>query len=239
MQTHFTKHQIETMTLVPNKILVKPTYGQHKVQIGDMELKVDFQFSPEKHAPVTGIVSNICSTLIPNKMPWETKHEIKKGDYIVYSFESATYALDPNYGNLIIDEDNEPYLMIDYEDIFVVRRNDQVIPVNGYILVSPIDEDTKTESGLITSTQKQTSGIIGKVEYVGTRNECYYAAGKKRTDVYDFHEEVKVGHLVVFGLHADVPLEYEIHPTLQEKKRFFRMQRRDILHILENELAIS
>ena len=231
MQTKLTSDLLSKMKLIPNKVLVKPTFDQHNLQLAPgLKIKIDSQYAQEKHAPTTGIVYNVCGELISENMPWHTHNEVAVGDYAVYSYESAIFSTDEDKGRFFLDENNSLYLLLDYEDLFVVRRNDLIVPVNGYLLVSPMPDETFATFTL--DTTKKNSTKWGKVEYVGARNECYYAAGKVRTDTYDFKDEVKVGDVICFETNSDLPVEYEIHHTIKEKQEYFRLQRRDILHVL-------
>lgn len=232
MQTCFSTTQIRSMKLVPNRVLIKPTLSQNHLSIAGMSLQVDKRFANEKHACVTGTIVNFSPYLFHEKMPWHTQLEIAVGDFCIYSYESAMYAIDPLHGRIFEDEKGEIYYLIDYEDIFTVRRGEQIIPVNGYILVSPVSETLQTNFSIPSHLASSESTRYGIVEYVGTRNECYYAGTKKRTDTYDFKEEVKKGDMVVFSQWSDLPLEFGVHRSLEENKSFFRMQRRDILTIL-------
>lgn len=233
MQTNFTADFLKTMKLVPNRVLVKPDFHQKEVSFSNGDtFQIDKRFAHEKHAPTTGIVINTSPELIPEFMPWKTPLEVRPGDFAVYSYESAMYCLDPDRGRILHDENNEMYFMIDYEDIFSVKREGTVIPVNGYLLVSPVTEQINTSISLPAHIAEYTSVKFGRVEYVGTRNECYYSGVRVRDDVYDIREEIIPGDLIVFSEASDLPLEYDIHKSFEDKKSFFRMQRRDILLIL-------
>lgn len=233
MQTTFTTDFLKTMKLVPNRVLVKPDFHQKNISFSNgYQFQVDKRFAHEKHAPTTGTVINIPATLIPEYMPWKCPLEIEKGDYAVYSYESAMYCLEEERGRIFRDENGEIYFMIDYEDIFSVRRGESIIPVNGYILVSPVSETVKSSFSLPKHMAEYTSVKFGKVEYVGTRNECYYLGPKVRADVYDIREEIKKGDTIVFSEASDLPLEYNLHQSIEGNKAFFRMQRRDVLLIL-------
>lgn len=232
----FNKADIAKMKLnrTPNKVLVKPTRGSNEILLpGGMKIYMDDRFGKEKHAPTTGIVANNCGKLMTARLPWETTNEIEIGDYIIYSFESAMCALDDAYGSVLFDEDGDVYLFIDYEDIFIARRNDVIIPVNGYLLVSAIEE--KESSGFEIMKENKNSSRYGLVEYVGSRNLKYMAVGKTREDIFDFEEEIKQGDIIVFNRDSDLPAEYSLHKSLGTKT-FFRLQRKDIDGIIpENE----
>jgi len=237
MSMIFTKEQIAQMKFdrTPNKVLVKPTRGTNEVILsGGVKIYMDNRFGKEKHAPTTGIIIAHCGKLIPARMLWENTNEIQTGDYAIYSYESAIYAMDEMHGRLIFDEDGDVYFLIDYEDLFVVKRNDQVIPVNGYLLVSPLGE--KSSSAFTISKEDNNSARYGTIEYIGTRNTQYIAAGKNRDDVFDFEENISQGDIIIFSRDSDLPLEYNLHRSLSDRsKLFFRLQRKDIDGIITPE----
>lgn len=231
MSMIFTKEQIMGMQFhkSPNKILVKPTRGSSEIVMSNgVKIYLDDRFEKERHAPTSGTIAAHCGNLVANKMPWETTNEIQSGDYCVFSFESAVYALDEAHGRVLLDEDNEAYLLIDYEDIFCVRRGETIIPVNGYLLVSPIEEKQLSDSFTIVR-ENNNSTKCGLVEYIGTPNKRYFFSGVPRDDVSDFDDEISVGDVIVFNANSDLPLEYSLHKSVAKNaKTFFRLQRRDI-----------
>jgi co-chaperonin GroES (HSP10) len=229
MSIKMTSSELAAITLIPNRVLVKINSTKDEMDLGEgMRFKIDKQFSEEKHAPTTGHIYNICGDLIEDKMPWHTRNVLKKGDFVVFTYEAAIYCLDPLKGRHIYDEENNQYLMIDYEDILSARRGGEIIGVNGFMLVEPITEQMISELKLPI----QKSVRYGRVAITAERNECYYAAGVKRTDVYDIHEEIKTGDIILFSKFSDIPLEYEVHRSIDGQKQYYRMQRRDILDIV-------
>lgn len=229
MSTEMKSSVLEHMKLVPNRVLVKITDTKDTVKLGDMTIGIDKQFSEEKHAMTTGIVVNHCGPLVPDKMDWETENVLMINDFVVFSYESAIYCLDPLKGRHFFDENANQYLLIDYGDIFTARRNEEIIPVNGYLLVEPVTEEIISEFKLPITTSMR----YGKIAHVSPKNKRYFAAGRERNDVYDFDEELKVGDFILFSKFSDLPLEYDIHRSLQGSKPFFRMQRRDIYDIIK------
>lgn len=164
MSLIFEKSQILSMNLhkTPNKVLVAPSRGSHEVILASgVKLYIDDRFGKEKHAPTTGTIVAHCGPLRPQRMPWTTQNEIEVGDYCVYSFESAMHAMDETHGRVLLDTANNPYLLIDYEDLFVVKREDKIIPVNGYILVSPIQEKTGAAFDIVRENENSLRfGIV-------------------------------------------------------------------------------
>jgi co-chaperonin GroES (HSP10) len=230
-----TYDELRNINLVPNRVLIQTVDNQSKVMVdGHHAFTIDTQFSEEMHAPVTGIVVNHPKYLIPELMDWHTDMDIMVGDYAVYTYESAIHALTPEHGREFHDEHGNQYLMIDYGDILAIRRDNVVKPINGYLLVEHLLEEHQTAFKLPTLKSMR----YGTVAYISPRNKCYFAAGRVRNDTYDFNEDIKVGDLVLFSKFSDVPLEYDAHSSIDKGKKFFRMQRRDILSIINpNEIS--
>lgn len=225
-----TTQELKSLKLIPNRVLVRLQDKQSEIttESGLKLMHANF-FSEEKHAPVTGIVFGLPPTLIPEIMPWETEIALQLGDDVVFSYEAALDCTNPHLGKEIHDEENNRYFLLDYEDIFVARRRKELIPVNGYLLVEPIIEEYISQIEL----PEEKSGRIGRVAFTSPRNKRYFAAGRERNDVYDFTETIKVGDMVVFSRYSDLPVEYELHNSIDGKKQYFRMQRRDIYHIID------
>ena len=129
-------------------------------------------------------------------MQWETENEILPGDFAIYSYESVMYCLEEENGRLILDENNDPYFLIDYEDVYIVKRDDTIITINGYILVEPIE--VKQDNNFKVLKDDNNSNRFGIVRHIGTRNKRYFGAGKERDDIYDFKGEINIGDVMLF-----------------------------------------
>lgn len=236
MSLFFTKDEISSMSFdkTPNKILVKPTRGSDEINLpGGIKICMDSRFGKEKHAPTTGIIKGLCKKLITSKMPWETENELQLNDYIVYSYESAMYAMEEMHGRTIIDEDGEVYFIIDYEDIFLVEREKNILPVNGYILASPIEEKTAAFFEIVK--ENKNSARFACIEYIGNPNKKYIFSGKTREDVFDCSCTLKKGDIIVFNRDSDIPVEYPLHRSIGDRSKIlFRLQRKDIDAIIPN-----
>lgn len=207
--------------LPPNKVIVKPDFKQEF--IGNTGLLNDTRFNPEMHAPTTGRIVNQCTILDRKEMDWATTIETKIGDEIIYSYEAAVNCLDEQYrGRLICDENMELYFIFNYENIFSIKKENTMIPVNGYILVSAINENINS---IINLASKQ-SARYGIIEYVGLPVLEYQRFGLPTKLYTEPKECVNVGQMVAFSQFSDLPLEYENHR--QTDKILFRMQRCDI-----------
>lgn len=225
--------ELREINIVPNRVLIQVIDNQSNLLVnGEKYLKIDTQFSEEKHAPITGIIVNYSNTLISELMEWKTSLDICIGDYAVYTYTSAIHALTPEHGREFIDEYSNKYLMIDYGDIICVKRGSAIIPINGYLLVEPLEEEYASVFKLPTLTSMR----YGRIAYTSKKNEYYISAGVKRNDTYDPIDEINPNDIIVFSHFSDIPLEYEAHLSFNKGKKYLRMQRRDIFAVVNQEI---
>jgi hypothetical protein len=226
MITQISLHDLTHSRLAPNKVIVKPDFKQNYIG-GNAKIQVDSRFSQEMHAPTTGIIINQCTTLDRKSMDWITTIETKKGDNVIYSYESALFCMDEEFkGRMFCDENQQLYFMLDYEDMFCVINPDNIIPINGLILVSAINEEYNSALNL-AGVQSCRYGIV---EYVGSKVESYQRYGLPTSTYVEPKEEIKIGSVIAFSTYSDIPLEYEAHK--QTAKTLFRMHRCDVDAIL-------
>lgn len=223
MITQLTVAELTTSKLPPNKVLVKPDFKQNYVGSGTIKLRIDTRFNEEMHAPTTGKIINQCTMLDRKSMEWATTIETSKGDEIIFSYETAMACLDEKFkGRLFVDENMDQYFLFDYESIFAIKKLDALVPVNGYVLVSAMDEVVNSHLNLTA----QQSTRYGKIEYIGTPVQHYQRGGKPTNLYTEPKETIKIGDVVAFSQFSDLPLEYEAHR--QTRQILFRMQRCDI-----------
>jgi len=124
-----------------------------------------------------------------------------------------------------------------YDDIYVAIRGEEIIPINGTVLVeacdTTVEEDVQQalRSGLHLpdTVLKEKSEIYGVVKHLGTPLRGYLRADPDLTEVYD---EVNVGDQVVFHHVRAIELQYSLHQILEKGKVIYRMRRKDILGIV-------
>ena len=133
-----------------NLVMIKldPENTSIKLRNG-FDLYVDTSYEPEKHATVMGIVYGLPSHLQftgkANKgMPWQTPLEIKMGDKVIFYYLSVINALKPENRRYVI-EGSDRYILINYEFIYAIIRDDKITPVNGYVLIEPCEDPSITQ----------------------------------------------------------------------------------------------
>jgi hypothetical protein len=100
----------------------------------------------------------------PYSMSWLTDMMLKEGDEVWFNFIASTHS-----NGFTID--GEMYLFIPYADCFVAKRGEDVVCLNGYILLSEIKKEDK--SFLYLAETEGVDQRRGKVRYVGEPNKQY------------------------------------------------------------------
>lgn len=202
------------------------------------DLFIDTTFDPERHTTVTGKIWGLPTHLtyfgIANKgMPWQTPLEAKIGDGVILYYLSVMNALKPKEGRHFI-EDGERYVLIPYQYLFVLIRDEKIIPINGYCLIEPVEDPTITQEKdrmkklgmelVVGGSRSSTNVTYGIVRYAGIPNRQYVDEGHTDEGV-----DIVVGDVVVIRRTNDIPLQYNLHQKINDGKALYRVQRRNIL----------
>ncbi|MBK5202114.1 MAG: hypothetical protein JJE45_00130 [Prolixibacteraceae bacterium] len=201
-------------------------------------LFVDTTFDPERHTTVTGTIFGLPSHLYysgePNKgMPWQTPLEAKIGDGVIVYYLSIVNALKPKESRCII-EDGERFVLIPYQFIYAIIRDEKIIPANGYVLIEPIEDPAITHDKermaklnmelIITEKRNSKEVIYGRVKYAGIANRQYVDEGSSDEGV-----DIAVDDVVVIRKSNDIPLQYDLHAKIDGGAKYYRVQRRNLL----------
>lgn len=173
----------------------------------------------------------------PNCNNSATKMEVKEGDTVYIN-------LSESLNTFIYSFKGKKYYTIKYDSIVCAVRDDKIIPVNGYVLIEPIERVRKALSHEV----KYIVPNEGRVCHMGSRNMEYkrnYAGRSLRKKepskrFYDFDDkDLSVGdevildsQLAITGLEQGAsiwPLEASSHRTLD--KPYFVCQRPKIQFI--------
>jgi hypothetical protein len=201
------------------------------------ELYVDCAFEPEKNASVTGTVYGVPSHLhytgkVNIGMPWLCDMEVNYGDKVILYYLSVINALKPQNKKYII-EGKDRYIFVNYSSIYAVYGDNFVKPINGYCLIAPVEDPSITAEKermkkigmeLIVGAKRNSKDVIyGKVKYLGKPNREY--ADKEQSDT---GIDISIGDIVVIRKTADIPLQYELHQQVNDGKKLYRVQRKNI-----------
>lgn len=144
-------------------------------------------------------------------LEWETEMELMEGDIVYMDYLAMPNAVDDG---LVIGD--KP--LVKYDDIICVVRNGQIIPVNGNLLVEPIENQT----GAFEVVRSQDMPVKGRVLFAGKPVTHYLKYPKQKE-----HDDVGVGDVVYFRKAYCTPLETPGYQTLD--KPYMYMQRRVVL----------
>lgn len=91
-------------------------------------------------------------------MKWKTRNELQKGDIAIYYYNANCWETGEFYveGQMV-------YFFIRYHNIYCVIRDGKIIPVNGYNLIEPIEENPSEKLW----TPEKKSKKYGYVRYIG------------------------------------------------------------------------
>jgi len=169
-------------------------------------------------------------------MPWDCAMELKVGDIVVH-----TYMDREDIVNIEVDDEpGELYRLMPYDDIYVARRGDEIIPLNGYCLCEEVEKEGMSKTLDVVLYNKDDNiedpvdKQIGKVAYVGEPNRAYRLDGYEKN--YDEGVDVNVGDVIVkrrSDIH--IRLEEDLHHRFFDNPvMYFIIQRKDIYGIKEN-----
>jgi len=124
-------------------------------------------------APVTGVVAKVVEKLYYNRkdtlrtMSWDCDCDTQKGDRVWFH-----HLISKNCSE--IDVEGTIYKIIPFEDLFLALRGEEVIMLNGNILLSEVLVPKLSELDITTDTVDKTRGIVA---YNGKDNRKYQAQG--------------------------------------------------------------
>jgi len=225
---------METKQTLNNLVMIKLDKENDTVK----GLFVDTSYEPERHTTVTGTIWGLPNHLQYTgkanlNMPWDTPLEAKIGDGVIMYYLSVVNALKPKESRYIL-EDGERFVLIPYQFLYAIIRDEKIIPINGYVLIQPVENPSITRERermkalgmeLIVGDKRNSNEVIyGRVKYLGTPNRRYVDENASDEGV-----DIAVGDVVVIRKTNDIPLQYDLHQKINQGVKLFRVQRRNLL----------
>jgi co-chaperonin GroES (HSP10) len=203
--------------VIGNWILVRPHYNE---QVGN--LLIDTSYEDEKYAPVSGEVVMIPDALVTELMDWETQLDVKVGDTVYFHFLGSFNAMKGE--NRTITINGETLLFIGYPSIFAAKTDGALRGVNGYSLMSPVENK---DNLLMDDLTKTYSNSLGNVVCESAPNLSYTYKG------YSDSNKVMVGDIALLNKHCTT---FVCNPIFYQSKEesFFRAQLKDIIATFES-----
>lgn len=224
------KKQFERLKLLNNYVLVKPDPGNDKVTLKNgMVLFLATSHNKEQHAVTCGTVVKLPKSLTYFEdnglynLDFFTTQELKIGDRVIFHYMQTMVNITQDR---MIEVDGEVYFLVYYDKIFCAMRGEEVIPVNGIVIVEADKGESVLSGGLIIPEQfRKKSETTGTIRYIGTPLGGYNDFQHLGPDA----DEHKVGDKILFRSVDSVPLQFELHQSLDKGKTLYRMRRKDIL----------
>lgn len=199
-----------------NKVLVKiEKEFEDTLKCG---IALDTKYNPTLHTSIVAEVVKICDELFyseysPNSMNWECDIDIQIGDTIFANFDMYFKAKDKG---LMFNNETGLYYIIDYEDIRLVKRGEDTIMCNGYILLEPIAvKDVPSElipkHILIDPNDDRNQKRFAKIYKTGKPNRHYLQSHK--VDAIN----INIGDLVILRNSAAILLETNMNRKYEDR----------------------
>lgn len=224
-----TTYEPEKHAYVTGEVIAVPKQLIFK-GVGALQWETDMELLPGDQVIIYYLAA--VNSLKKETAKWLWDEDMNK--YIFITYDNVYVARRMVKGNFLWKDKKKDKS----EAEFIENENGQftiekIIPVNGYCLIEllPNEELEKLEEryaklNLKVPKQmiKKYSSKYGIIHYAGKPNRSYKYNPKDHDQV-----EVKVGDKVVLRKHANVPLEFDYHSTLDKKIKFYRVQRRYIM----------
>lgn len=225
--------------MINNMVAIKP-FPADEIRLKSGEkLYLSIQFEEYLNAKTAGEVVAVPDKLNYNtdpdgynSMPWITDMELKVGDVVIYNYLAIKNSL--HMGQFI---DNN-VVCIPYDKIYVAIRNNEVICINGNLLVEPEEELIETFLE-VPENAKTKSKQLGIVRYAGKPNRGYrieqLQLGHTGPD-----SAVEVNSRILFNWNDAIPIQpnAELRGEIT-RGLLYRMQHKDVHGIASNYAIID
>ena len=174
-------------------------------------LFIDTTYKPEDHVEIINEVIAVPDHLKFNE--WETEMQLKVGDKVWVNYLSIIKGERVQVGG-------EVYVLVPYEKIILTKRGDELVMLNGYVLIEPVLEETQQSGIIILLKQAKQASQRGYVRHMGIPNKRY--TDESHTDEID----IKLGDMVGLKHGYNSKLESSYHQTIGD---YWVVQRRNIV----------
>lgn len=234
--------KVDGLKLINNNVAIRlDDFFNDKIKTeSGVTLYVDTTTRHPKYASTKGVISRVpdhlvcCNPKNSASLEWETEIEVMPGDEVWFQYDAVINAY--KNGNLNYTEDGKLHILANYSLLYVAKRGDQIIPLNGYCLVEPIYADEcpeglippKYRSNVIYTYAHHPIPNLFKIVHLGKPNRKY------QHQAYSDDVDVTEGDYVFTVPNSDIPLEYELYRSFSNKE-LYRIQRRLMALKLEIE----
>lgn len=223
---------LDNVKPINNLVIVKPNPDNTSLKVGKgFILYLATQYDPLRYATTTGVVVKVPDKLdnfeisSNASLQYDTDLEVQVGDTVIFHY--LTRDANVRDGRILTINDEE-YFQIRYDRLFCAIRNDEIIMLNGTLIVEADREELESEF-LITQHTNKKSQTRGVVRYAGSPLKGYRDFPDDGGDL----DEVAVGDHIIFRSVDALPLQNDTQQLIDRGKTYYRMQRRDVLLKLE------
>ena len=226
------------MRIPYNNVLVKMDRDNDELLLSNGDkLKLVTAWEPYMHAVTSGIVLAVPEKLIfdpinHNTLMFKVPMELQVGDRVIFDYKAEAQ----------VKKEYEPIeggYPIRYDAIHLAIRGEEIIPVNGYVILeaceSTEDEQIKNiiKAGLdltqeIMSTKSKQFGIV---RYLGSPVLQY---AQLDVELGEENDILEVGQKVHFDSNYAVPLQYDLHQIIDKGKTLYRVRRKNINYVVDS-----
>lgn len=235
------------MRILKNNVLITPADPSKILTLSGIELFLDTRFEEQKNAPQSGVVVAIPEKLTFSHEPEsaslsiQTTMELQVGDKVIFNYNAVPHCR--KTGKMIGSD-----CLIPYDMIYVAIRGEEVICLNGGIIVEPTNPIIKTKLFLPDEVMKEklkTKGIVryaSKMPHLAEQfNPEFNTLASPmiltlKGKFKDLKRYVTVDDVILFHHSNAIPLQHyhEVHGTLT-KKLLYRMRHTDVALVIEQE----
>ncbi len=232
------------MRIIGNNVLVKPAKPNEIILVTGLKLYLDTRFEEEKSSPQYGTVIEVPEYLRYSDNPdnestiHETEMELQKGDLVIFHYGAIKHA---RKHGLMIGED----CMVRYDSIYAAIRDNEVIVINGGVIVEPDIDVVDTSLVIPTFVKDRKSEVSGTVKYASKfpvkkirfspiDSQVTPMLFKKNGEFEELGRFVKPGDKVKFHYSNSIPVQHYFQLNGQlSKTMLYRMQHHDIEVVIE------
>ena len=191
-----------------NKVLVRVDYFPDEYTGGI--IKGDSSWKEMEHTARYGTVVIKPQRLWERyKCGWGMDWKWNYSDFTLSVGETVFFGLRESFNCPALVVDKIRYYVIDFSELILVKRNDTLVPLNGYVLVQEYNEKPVSKIIYIPNYAEKQNKKKGVVMYVGLPNIRY--RNEEAMDAID----VEVGDIVNFRMSVWTELEDERYVTLE------------------------
>lgn len=210
--------------LFNNRVIVEVEtfmYDKIKTESG-FQLLVDNTFEISNFAVRSGKIAKLpekleCWKDDKDSMAWETEIEAKVGDDVWF------YAMAAHSGEKLLFQ-GKKYVIMSYEDLYVAKRGDKVVCLNGNVLLKPIIRHEKA----LSYSREYIDPDYAIVAHIGSINKEY------ETEYREDDDRLKEGMKVCIS--GIIPRRLEMPPYLDfDGREYIVCQNYEILGFLQDD----